>query len=108
MTLITIIFRLGPCSLCSCNIPGVPQAHFQVCFTYEIGSRDYLLMLVTDCFAVHRIEIFKVSISRLIIFKRITPTLTSWKSDLNTSLAALELLSGLARIPIPEQGEQSI
>ena len=29
----------------------------------------------------------------------------SWKSDLNTSLAALELLSGLARIPIPEQGE---
>ena len=33
-------------------------------------------------------------------------SLTSWKSDLNTSLAALELLSGLARIPIPEQGEQ--
>ena len=31
--------------------------------------------------------------------------LISWKSDLNTSLAALELLSGLARIPIPEQGE---
>ena len=30
--------------------------------------------------------------------------MTSWKSDLNTSLAALELLSGLARIPIPEQG----
>ena len=32
--------------------------------------------------------------------------LYSWKSDLNTSLAALELLSGLARIPIPEQGKQ--
>jgi len=29
--------------------------------------------------------------------------ISSWKSDLNTSLAALELLSGLARIPIPEQ-----
>ena len=30
--------------------------------------------------------------------------ISSWKSDLNTSLAALEMLSGLARIHIPEQG----
>lgn len=29
--------------------------------------------------------------------------ISSWKSDLNTSLAALEMLSGLARINIPEQ-----
>jgi len=29
--------------------------------------------------------------------------ISSWKSDLNTSLAALEMLSGLARIHIPEQ-----
>ena len=30
--------------------------------------------------------------------------ISSWKSDLATSLAALELLRGLARINIPEQG----
>ena len=30
--------------------------------------------------------------------------ISSWKTDLNTSLAALELLSGLARIHISEQG----
>ena len=31
--------------------------------------------------------------------------ISSWKSDLNTSLAALELLSGLARIHIAQQGQ---
>ena len=34
--------------------------------------------------------------------------ISSWKSDLNTSLAALELLSGLARINIPEQGKEPV
>jgi len=32
--------------------------------------------------------------------------ISSWKSDLNTSLAALEMLSGLARINIPEQARK--
>lgn len=31
--------------------------------------------------------------------------ISSWKTDLNVSLAALELLSGLARIHIKEQGK---
>jgi hypothetical protein len=30
--------------------------------------------------------------------------ISSWKTDLNVSLAALELLSGLARIHIKESG----
>ena len=33
--------------------------------------------------------------------------ISSWKSDLNTSLAALELLGGLARIKSHDQGETS-
>jgi hypothetical protein len=31
--------------------------------------------------------------------------ISSWKADLNTSLAALEMLTGLARIHIPDQGQ---
>lgn len=31
--------------------------------------------------------------------------ISSWKSDVNVSLAGLELLSGLARLTIAEQGE---
>ena len=34
--------------------------------------------------------------------------ISAWKTDLNTSLAALELLSGLARIQIPDQGNNNL
>ena len=34
--------------------------------------------------------------------------ISSWKSDLNVSLAALELLSGLARIHIKESGKMKL
>jgi hypothetical protein len=33
--------------------------------------------------------------------------ISSWKTDLNVSLAALELLSGLARMHIKDSGEKS-
>ncbi len=32
--------------------------------------------------------------------------ISSWKSDLNTSLAALEMLGGLARVKIMDRGER--
>ena len=41
---------------------------------------------------------------RLFLINELLRLISSWKSDLATSLAALELLRGLARINIPEQG----
>ena len=53
----------------------------------------------------------KSAVTILLIFYRcvrlIARLISSWKSDLNTSLAALEMLSGLARIQIPDQGNDN-
>lgn len=59
------------------------------------------------CFVLFNIRIFIDSAHAL--FVRATylvchRLISSWKTDLNVSLAALELLSGLARIHIRESG----
>ena len=115
--------RLCPRPFCSRNLSGVPQAHFQV---GRIDKSKSVAISLIKCrnmsWMFERENKYKtwgsvfcqgqgrnreryVLIYFFQMFIKHDLFLISWKSDLNTSLAALELLSGLARIPIPEQGE---
>ena len=77
------------------------------------------ILLLHECvsessfFALHYYSLINVLDSAHAVFVRSTylvchRLISSWKSDLNTSLAALELLGGLARIQVPDQGMLSV
>ena len=67
-------------------------------FYLKIFSLQYFLSPVLPSDSAHALF---VRATYLVCHRLIS----SWKSDLNTSLAALELLSGLARINIAQQGQ---
>ena len=67
-------------------------------FYLKIFSLQYFLSPVLPSDSAHALF---VRATYLVCHRLIS----SWKSDLNTSLAALELLSGLARIHIAQQGQ---
>jgi hypothetical protein len=76
------------CSLYTVASPD-RQQYYQWCLTYDKFSDSAHALFVRATYLVcHRL-------------------ISAWKQDLNVSLAALELLSGLARTKIRETGERN-